>query len=397
MPNPSYDLVGRNFVLKRVGDELFLPCTAPISCKPPSYVPGSKFVYCEVTGFDHLTGELSLNNQTDYTPRDAAAYATSVRMNSDAILAAGVKSFKIYYGGSHWLGTPFFEGNYSESSNESSTHLPPKPLPLSINKKFPIPFSALQFEKNLIRFSLEVDLRLRKVDFEVPYPKSRKEFDSVKDYFEKVFGKKTVDCNILLEAVGQEVLSRSARFIPDDPFDFSVIEKVSNYVILATIFNSEDTVFLVEEKLKLVIGLDEINRNLDGLLKAMDKMKKSKHYDHLRHLSSLHDAGTFRLRMTGQPVSFIFVIKGTKNYFLVWETYETEEATYIWRLENSEGQSQRQEMIDLVDKIKWLRERNRRLYRKSAPANFQYIEHDYSQPNGGVEKWKGLLAAHVFL
>src|ERR1700744_3575121 len=125
MASLSHDLVRRNFVLKRVEDQLYLPCTVPIGCKSPPYVPGSKFVYCEVKGFDPVTGELSLNNQTDYTPRNEAAYVTSVRLNSEAILAAGVKSFKIYHGGSHWLDTPSFEGNYSESSNKGTTNLAP--------------------------------------------------------------------------------------------------------------------------------------------------------------------------------------------------------------------------------------------------------------------------------
>ena len=116
---------------------------------------------------------------------------TSVRMNSEVILAAGVKSFKIYHGCSHWLGPPPVEPNYNESSNDGTTMLPPKHLLLSINKKFAIPFSTLQFEKNLIRFSLEAHFRLGKVDFEVPCPNSQKEFDAVKHYFEKVFGKKT--------------------------------------------------------------------------------------------------------------------------------------------------------------------------------------------------------------
>jgi len=130
-------------------------------------------------------------------------------------------------------------------------------------------------------------------------------------------------------------------------------------------------------------------------LDQLGKFKKSKHYYQLRHLSSLHDAGTFRLRMTARPVSFIFVLKGAEDYYMVWETYESEEATYIWKLDNREGQPQREELNELIERIKWLRQKNKLDYLRTHPKNFKRIEHDYGQSDGGVEKWKIELAEYI--
>lgn len=395
MANPHHDLISRKLVLKRVKDELFLPCDQLISCKAPPYVPGSKFVYCEVFAFDPITGELSLHNQTDYSYRDSAAFATSVRMNSNTIIDAGVKSFKIYHGGTHWLETPSFERINTEELRNVNTTLPTQPLPLSINKQFAIPFTNLQFENGQIRFSVEVHPRAGKVEFVVDYPTSRKEYDAVKNYFEKAFRKKTVTCQIALETAGREITSKSARFIPDDPFNFSIIEKVNHYIVRELILNGEDPISLVEEKVKLIIILDDENRNLEGLLDAIGKVKPSKHYHHLRYLSSLHDAGIFRLRMTSKPVSFIFVIKGKRHYFLIWETYETEEATYLWELHDHNGLPMENEIKALVDKIKWLREGHKDEYLDSAPETFKRIIHDYSLPDGGISKWTSILTNYI--
>ncbi len=97
-----------------------------------------------------------------------------------------------------------------------------------------------------------------------------------------------------------------------------MIEKVDDYIVETNILNGDVDIVVVEEKLKELLSLSEEDRNLDSLLEKLGRVKKSKHYYQLRHLSSLHDADVFKLRMTGRPVSFIFMIKGALDYHLVW-------------------------------------------------------------------------------
>jgi len=381
------DLLKRNFVLKRVGKELFLPCTEAIGCHAPPYVPGSAFVTCEAISFNPATGELLLNSPTDYTPKNAASYEDSVWRHSDAILAAGVKTFKILHGGSHWLEPVVF----NPTPAAGSAPAPPKPLAWLMDEIIPVAFTELVFDTGVIRFTKAVHTQLDPVSFDVTYPASCKEYDAIKSYFEKVLGKKTVDCRVTINAAGREVLSKKADFVQENQFDFALIERVRDYIVQKTILENEEAISIVDEKLELLSPLDETLRTLEGLLDALGKFKPSKHYHHLRYLASLHAAESFRLRMTGSPVSFIFVITGAQHFFLIWETYETKEATYIWQLESRDGRPTRKEMDELVETIKWLRDGHKKAYLESPRPNFHRIHHDYSQPDGGLMKWKGML------
>jgi hypothetical protein len=47
-----------------------------------------------------------------------------------------------------------------------------------------------------------------------------------------------------------------------------------------------------------------------------------------------------RIRFVLTPFSFLFLLHGNKKYHIVWETLNSEEATYIWHFEKSNGCSQ---------------------------------------------------------
>src|SRR5947199_5019631 len=59
-------------------------------------------------------------------------------------------------------------------------------------------------------------------------------------------------------------------------------------------------------------------------------IKNSKHYLQLKYLSSKHEASVLKLRFVLQPFSFLFLLAAEKKYHIIWETLDSEEATYIW-------------------------------------------------------------------
>jgi hypothetical protein len=63
-------------------------------------------------------------------------------------------------------------------------------------------------------------------------------------------------------------------------------------------------------------------------------IKKAKHFLQLKWLSSRHEAKIL-LRFVLQPFSFLFILSGENKYQVIWETLDTEEATYIWHVEKS--------------------------------------------------------------
>ena len=95
--------------------------------------------------------------------------------------------------------------------------------------------------------------------------------------------------------------------------------------------------------------------------------------------------------MTGKPISFIFLLSNGNGYSLIWETYSTEEATYVWKLECTNPQQLPSLIHPLVELIKWLRRSNKMSYIREKPDNFIRIEHDYSGEDMGFNKWRDCL------
>jgi len=404
MSDQGPSIIDRNFILKRVEDRLFLPCTTEISCSARPGLSGATYMMCRTVRFDEDSGRLFLNPPTTGETWREEQYQVSVGVNSQVILDSNVKSFEIL--GSEYnpdsLTPPYEWKNLGDAQtwqsmvegSDYSYHpaRPSTPLPhrTSISEKWKIPIQDLQFQDGKVSFTRFVYPILGDVLFEVITPACIKEFDAIKDYYEKALRTKAIEFQVKLEASGRDIQLKEASYVKGDLFHANLVEKVQDMVINETFFSDEGDIYVLEDKLAEAtekLGLKE-PKNLEWLLDQFGKHKKSKHYDHLRYLAARQEAAAFRLRITAEPVSFIFVIKGKQDPYLVWETYETEEATYIWKLTGLAEQGQAAEVKGLLDRIVWLRAGNKIRYIRSKPPNFWRIEHDYQQKDGGFEKWK---------
>jgi len=91
-----------------------------------------------------------------------------------------------------------------------------------------------------------------------------------------------------------------------------------------------------------------------------------------------------------QPFSFLFLLAGEKKYHIVWETLDTEEATYIWHvLKTKEALRTALNEIEIILNI--IREAGRQAFIEKDNNNFSRIAHDYSDVKKGFVLWKGLL------
>jgi hypothetical protein len=138
-----------------------------------------------------------------------------------------------------------------------------------------------------------------------------------------------------------------------------------------------------------------IYANEDDLLEDILALKQYKHHRHLRYLSQKHERTILKLRFVLEPFSFVFLLSGNNQYHLVWETLDTEEATYIWHIEKS--------IYDLEQSIKrvdgllgQIRAKGRQQYLETNPEHFSRIVHDYSDDNKGFIIWKDLLEEKLF-
>jgi hypothetical protein len=138
-----------------------------------------------------------------------------------------------------------------------------------------------------------------------------------------------------------------------------------------------------------------IYTNEDDLLENVLAIKQYKHYRHLRYLSQKHERTILKLRFVLEPFSFVFLLSGNNQYHLVWETLDTEEATYIWHIEKSIYELERS--VKQIDRLfGQIRTQGRQQYLETNPEQFSRVVHDYSDDQKGFIIWKDLLEEKLF-
>jgi hypothetical protein len=408
MPDTPQPLIGRNFLLKRDCDHFYLPCETVITGAVPSGFAIQAYLLCRTARYDPATGVLFLDPPTDFGKYDQAKFNVSVQENSQIIQEAGVRSFVLLasQGGATSLPAAYDWGQINEidwtplpqareQQEDRAKQAPVLPRHSITNQVWSIAIDTITFADKKLSFTKFMYPTLGDVDFDIAYPASRKEFDAVKDIFATILRSKTVDFIVNLESVGPAIETKDARLVNPAVFDMALIEKVDDLIIRRTLEEIGEGIFLIEDIVKGTVSQTEKDKDLNWLLDKLNKRKKSKHYDHLRHLASLHDAHTFRLRMMANPISFLFVLKGAANCYLVWETYETKEATYIWQLQGPDSRSRQEEMKELLKKIIWLREANKLTYIRENHPHLTRLDHEYTTDKTGLEKWKTQLQAVI--
>jgi len=110
----------------------------------------------------------------------------------------------------------------------------------------------------------------------------------------------------------------------------------------------------------------------------------------LKYLSAKHETSILKLRFVLQPFSFLFLLSGEKKYHIIWETLDSEEATYIWDTEKSR-EALRDTLNQIEEIITGIKKTGRQDYLKQDHPNFSRIWHDYSDTKKGFITWKGIL------
>jgi hypothetical protein len=126
------------------------------------------------------------------------------------------------------------------------------------------------------------------------------------------------------------------------------------------------------------------------LFEDLLKITNTKHYKHLRFLSSKHRHQIMKLRFIHKPFSFIFLIEGDRNYHLIWETLDTEEATYLWHIDKN-LQTLKTSLRKIEDIINIIKVQGKTAYISATEDHFRRIYHDYSAVVDGFVKWKDEL------
>jgi superfamily II DNA or RNA helicase len=260
-----------------------------------------------------------------------------------------------------------------------------------IKETIKIPVSTLEFNYGIIRFSYFSQQLFRLIIFEITNQDIRPEFEVLKPYFAKALKSKKVSVSIQVEIQNDNIISQRATSFDLERINQEVIEGMKfNFVMKEVLKRNSDRNNLLNlkeclDKEKSKPSLYKSEREfIDDLL----KWKNVKHFHQLKYLAKHHDISIIKIRFLLMPFSFAFFISGEKQFHVVLETLDTEEATYIWHFDkHADNFVEYIRQIDLA--ITQLRSEGRQAYLDSKPKNFSRILHDYSDPKRGFVLWKG--------
>lgn len=273
---------------------------------------------------------------------------------------------------------------------------PPKTY---INETFYIPIKKVRFQHERVSFDKKFDQLKNTIELTIQNDNIKEEFDAVKNYFANVLNTKKIQVKVSIVLSGDQITSIEANSPEVEKINKEIIETVKFEFVKKVLkkkipTENDKTLFTLEEyfnnysdgKVKMKTFYSKEQDLLNDLL----RITNTKHYRHLRFLSSRHAYDTMKLRFILKPDSFVFLIEGTHHCHFIWETLNTSEATYIWHAEKDKQKlpitfRKIEEIINLT------RVQGKTAYISSNEDKFRRIYHDYSDINEGFIKWKGEL------
>jgi superfamily II DNA or RNA helicase len=267
-----------------------------------------------------------------------------------------------------------------------------------INEKIEVPIEQLEFRFGSIVFKHVIaDFNGKEVEFEIENLNIRPEFTVLKPYFIRFLKSLTVLINIRATFQHNRLVFKSSTSNDLDKINREVIESVKFQFLYKEIIKG---VPVGQENL-LNAGQvqggskQSIYTNEDELLENILSSKQYKHHRHLRYLSQRHERSILKLRFVLDPFSFVFLLSGNNQCHLVWETLDTEEATYIWHIEKSVYGLERR--VKEINKLLGdIRTKGRQQFLDTNPEQFTRILHDYSDDQKGFIIWKDQLEEKLF-
>ena len=263
-------------------------------------------------------------------------------------------------------------------------------------KTMKVPFSRINFLYGSISFSLFIEEVNQELIFEIENADIRPEFDAIREYFSRTLKKKLITTDIAVRFSDSVVISATAKSDDINCINNTLIESVRFEFVKREFFRPKDGT-MINKMNTFDALLDQYHssaKDLFGseqdLLNDILNVKKCRHYLQLKYLSAKHETSILKLRFVLQPFSFLFLLSGEKKYHVIWETLDSEEATYIWDTEKSRD-ALRVTLNQIEEIITGIKKTGRQDYLKQEHPNFSRIWHDYSDTKKGFITWKGIL------
>lgn len=233
-------------------------------------------------------------------------------------------------------------------------------------------------------------------EVEIENPSICEEHESIKHYFEEFFVDGQFKVKVTVGKKAGKTVFESAYSNDIQSISEELIRKI-NYASSSFRGNEQDENIPPIAEIQQADSVTLIE-NVDSLLTFLDN-NPSKHFNHLTYLSKLQEGKDFKLRTTSEPISFLFSFRTNNAFYAVWESHDSEEATYIWRFPLGDISTLEERVLSIEDLLKNLRNSKKREYKKSRKndPDFHVIEHDYKREDHGFEKWKIAVEKYIHM
>ena len=283
----------------------------------------------------------------------------------------------------------------NDNASQQSFKTITKPAEWVVKKIMKVPFPMIQFSNACVAFNIFIEELNQDIKFEIENPDIRPEFEAVKDYFMKILKKKLIACEIEIRYNENQILSATASSEDINKINSGIIDSVRFEFVKKRILpfkrhNDESSILHTSATLLDHPSVKGMFKSDKDLIDDILSVKQSKHYHHLKFLSAQHLSSVLKIRFVLQPFSFLFLLQGDKKYHVVWETLNSEEATYIWHFEKTMD-ALRNGLSEIERVLNEIKNTGKQDYLNKDHPNFSRIMHDYSAAQKGFVVWKGLL------
>ncbi|WP_231367553.1 DEAD/DEAH box helicase [Gillisia sp. JM1] len=265
----------------------------------------------------------------------------------------------------------------------------------SFEKKIKVPIKKLDFHYGSVAFKYPVVEMNTELQFQVENIEIRPEFEALKTYFIRTLKSKTIIVELFAEFENGKLVSQQALSSDIEHINKEVIEGVKFQFLnkgLLKQFSPNIKNILTSDELQ---GQDKIYPTAEELLNEILKNKQYKHSQHIQYLAERHENQMMKIRFVLNPFSFVFLLAGNKKYYIILETLDTEEATYMWQSPNNRV-SLIEEVKQIDNQLSIIREKGRLAFLANTPENFTRIIHDYSDNKKGFILWKSTLDEIIY-
>jgi len=274
--------------------------------------------------------------------------------------------------------------------DEPKDKIPSSKHILTIEKKIKVAIDELEFHYGSVAFKYRVVEMNTELQFQIENIEIRPEFEVLKPYFIKTFKSKSFTVELFAEFENGKLVSQLALSSDIDHINKEVVEGVKfqflNKGLLKQFIPKKQNILTSDE----LQEQKKIYSNAEELLIEILKNKQYKHSKHIQYLADRHENQVMKIRFVLNPFSFVFLLAGENSYFIVLETLDTEEATYLWYTPKNRV-SLIEEIKQIDNQLSIIREKGRQIFLEKSPENFSRIIHDYSDKIKGFIIWKSAL------